>query len=84
MNIQDALKKYPKENLTTKPTPLQYLQHLSNKIGVNVYIKRDDLTDLALGGDKPRKMEYEIETAELRTCFPSSTFKKLKVHPHIQ
>jgi L-cysteate sulfo-lyase len=63
MDIQAALEKYPKENLTTTPTPLQYLPHLSEKLEVNIYIKRDDLTDLALGGDKPRKMEYEIAQA---------------------
>ncbi len=66
MNIRQALSEYPKENLTSKPTPLQFLPHLSEKLQVNVYLKRDDLTDLALGGDKPRKLEYEIAQARAK------------------
>jgi 1-aminocyclopropane-1-carboxylate deaminase/D-cysteine desulfhydrase-like pyridoxal-dependent ACC family enzyme len=31
-----------------------------------VLIKRDDLTDLTLGGDKPRKLEYEVARAQLQ------------------
>jgi 1-aminocyclopropane-1-carboxylate deaminase/D-cysteine desulfhydrase-like pyridoxal-dependent ACC family enzyme len=42
---------------------LQFLPHLSKRLAVQVYIKRDDLTDLALGGDKARKLEYEIAQA---------------------
>jgi D-cysteine desulfhydrase len=46
--------------LTRAPTPLQHLPSLSARLGVRVAMKRDDLTDLALGGDKPRKLEYEL------------------------
>ena len=63
MTIKDALSNYPKENLTRTPTPLQYLPKLSKELDVNIYIKRDDLTDLTLGGDKPRKLAYEIAQA---------------------
>ena len=66
MRIEDALQQYPKENLTRVPTPLQFLPHLSEDLGVNFYLKRDDLTDLALGGDKPRKLEYEIAQAKAK------------------
>ena len=31
---------------------------------MSVFIKRDDLTDLTLGGDKPRKLEYELAQAQ--------------------
>ena len=64
MNIETALQKYPKEKLMSGPTPLQFLPHLSMHLNVNVFIKRDDLTTLALGGDKPRKLEYEIAQAK--------------------
>ena len=63
MQLEDALRRYPKENLTRTPTPLQFLPHLSEQLRVRVYIKRDDLTDLAMGGDKARKLEYEIVQA---------------------
>ena len=66
MKIEEALKQYPKENLTRTPTPLQFLPHLSEDLGLNFYLKRDDLTDLALGGDKPRKLEYEIAQAKAK------------------
>ena len=55
MKIEEALAQYPKEDLTRTPTPLQFLPHLSKDLDLNFYLKRDDLTDLALGGDKPRK-----------------------------
>ena len=64
MNIASALDTYPKENLLDGPTPLQFLPHLSKKLDVNIYLKREDLTPLALGGDKPRKLEYEIAQAK--------------------
>lgn len=64
MKIEEALKKYPKERLVDRTTPLNFLPHLSKQLDVNIYMKRDDLTDLALGGDKPRKLEYEIAQAK--------------------
>lgn len=63
MVLEKALARYPRELLTRTPTPLDYLPHLSRELSVNLYIKRDDLTNLALGGDKPRKLEYELARA---------------------
>lgn len=60
MSIETSLKQYPREELTRTPTPLDFLPHLSEQLGIELYLKRDDLTDLTLGGDKPRKLEYEI------------------------
>ena len=40
------------------PTPIERLDNLSAKLGINLYIKRDDLTPLAAGGNKLRKLEY--------------------------
>lgn len=61
--IARALDAYPRVTLTRTPTPLDYLPHLSAQLGTELYLKRDDLTDLALGGDKPRKLEYELANA---------------------
>src|SRR5258708_846789 len=41
---------------------------LMKTLGPSVFIKRDDLTDLILGGDKPRKLEYEIAQAQARAA----------------
>ena len=43
------------------PTPLEYLKNVSEDLGVNVYCKRDDLTNLATGGNKLRKLEYFLK-----------------------
>ena len=64
--IEAALARYDKEILTLTPTPLQHLPYLSKQLDVQVYLKRDDLTDLTLGGDKPRKLEYEIARARVQ------------------
>lgn len=46
------------------PTPLEYLKNVSGDLGVNVYCKRDDLTNLATGGNKLRKLEYFLKDAQ--------------------
>ena len=61
--INRALARYPRETLTRTPTPLDRLPHAGARLGVDLYLKRDDLTDLGLGGDKPRKLEYEVAKA---------------------
>lgn len=61
--LRKALAAYPRESLTRTPTPLDHLTHISRILGTHCYLKRDDLTDLALGGDKPRKLEYELAKA---------------------
>ena len=38
------------------PTPLYKLENLSREIGKNIYIKRDDMTGVALDGNKVRKL----------------------------
>lgn len=45
------------------PTPLEYLKNISEDLGVDIYVKRDDLTNLATGGNKLRKLEYFLKDA---------------------
>ena len=40
------------------PTPLHRLDRLSEKLSADIWIKRDDLTGFALGGNKGRKLEH--------------------------
>lgn len=49
-----------KINLCTLPTPLQQTSNINNN---NLFIKRDDMTDLVLGGNKARKLEYFMQDA---------------------
>lgn len=51
------------------PTPLHELQHLSKKYeGYKLYIKRDDQSGLATGGNKTRKLEYLVQEALDQGC----------------
>ena len=47
-----------KENIGFLPTPIHKMKNLSKKYGYNLWVKRDDQTGLALGGNKTRKLEY--------------------------
>lgn len=47
-------------NLTKLPTPIDFYGEIMSN---NVYVKRDDLTDFALGGNKIRKLEYFLSEA---------------------
>jgi D-cysteine desulfhydrase len=58
MNI---LEKIPRISLATLPTPLDDARRLAAEIGLaKLFIKRDDLTGLAGGGSKARKLEYDF------------------------
>jgi D-cysteine desulfhydrase family pyridoxal phosphate-dependent enzyme len=51
----------PSIKLANIPTPLEKAQRLGDKIGLSkLFIKRDDLTGLAGGGNKARKLEYDF------------------------
>jgi D-cysteine desulfhydrase len=53
----------PQINLARLPTPMQPLRRLSEKFGVDLFIKRDDLTGAALSGNKIRKLEFVLADA---------------------
>jgi D-cysteine desulfhydrase family pyridoxal phosphate-dependent enzyme len=48
------------------PTPLQFLPRVSEDLGISLYIKRDDLTDPGMGGNKLRKLEYYLHDARAK------------------
>jgi len=68
MDLKEKIQKFPRFHLTRLPTPMDFLLNLSDRLGLEIYLKRDDLTDLALGGDKPRKLEFEIAKAIADDC----------------
>jgi len=54
----------PRLRLGEFPTPLQELKNLARELGgPRVFLKRDDLTGLGLGGNKLRKLEYALADA---------------------
>jgi len=60
-----ALSDLPRISLTELPTPVTPMKSLSDQLGgPDIYIKRDDLTGLGLGGNKTRKLEYLLGDAK--------------------
>jgi D-cysteine desulfhydrase len=54
----------PKCSLAHLPTPIEEMERLSKKlVGPRIFIKRDDQTGLALGGNKVRKLEFLLAEA---------------------
>ena len=58
------LQDFPRVALGLFPTPIQKLENVSRRFGANVYLKRDDLTGLGLGGNKVRKLEFLLADAK--------------------
>jgi len=55
--------------LAQLPTPLQPLDRLSAQLsGPRIWVKRDDLTDCALSGNKIRKLEFTLARALAEGC----------------
>ncbi|MGA8538950.1 MAG: pyridoxal-phosphate dependent enzyme, partial [Terriglobales bacterium] len=54
---------FPRCALCHLPTPLEKLPALSRELGINLFVKRDDQTGLAFGGNKSRKLEFVIGDA---------------------
>jgi len=62
------MKSFPKVALGVYPTPFYRLESVSAKYGRNIWIKRDDLCGIALGGNKVRKLAYLLADAQSRGC----------------
>jgi L-cysteate sulfo-lyase len=59
-----TLDDFPRVRLAHAPTPLEPLARLSAHLGgPKIYIKRDDQTGLATGGNKARKLEFLVGEA---------------------
>ena len=59
----------PRQRLGFFPTPLVELRRLSAMLGgPRIFMKRDDLTGLAFGGNKTRKLEFLVGEALAQGC----------------
>jgi L-cysteate sulfo-lyase len=58
-----ALASFPALTLSIKPSPLQRAPRLSERLGVDLWLKRDDLLGPAFGGNKVRKLELLLADA---------------------
>jgi len=48
----------------TYPTPLEAMPRLSEDLGVRLLVKREDMTGLAMGGNKTRTLDYLLVQAK--------------------
>ena len=59
-----TLESFPRLRLGIFPTPIHKLENISRLLGTEVYVKRDDLSGLGLGGNKVRKLEFLLADAQ--------------------
>lgn len=66
INIDDfnaRLETFPRHQILQGPTPLTRLDRLSDALGIDCWIKRDDLAGPSFGGNKSRQLEYYLGAA---------------------
>lgn len=65
--LETAIRRLPRIPLGVRPTPLEGMPGLSKALGgPPLYIKRDDLTGLAFGGNKTRMFEFSLADAKAK------------------
>jgi L-cysteate sulfo-lyase len=63
-NALARLHALPRLTLAHLPTPLEHMKRLGAALGVaSLWVKRDDCTGLGLGGNKVRKLEFDLAAA---------------------
>lgn len=59
--LQKHIDKLPRIRMAHLPTPLEEMPRLTERLGgPNIWIKREDMTGLAFGGNKARHYEFEM------------------------
>ncbi|NQW21471.1 MAG: pyridoxal-phosphate dependent enzyme [Chloroflexi bacterium] len=59
--LQTHIDKLPRMKMAHLPTPLEEMPRLTERLGgPNIWIKREDMTGLAYGGNKARHYEFEM------------------------
>lgn len=67
--LRELIARQPRVEFATWPTPLEPLPNLSKYLqGPRIYLKREDLTGLGLGGNKTRVLEFRMADALAQDC----------------
>ena len=69
--LRDAIGKLPRVHFAHLPTPLEEMPRLREELGPDtprLFVKRDDLTGLAFGGNKVRHMEFRLADVLAKGC----------------
>jgi D-cysteine desulfhydrase family pyridoxal phosphate-dependent enzyme len=67
-HLKKKIDNFPRIPISLIPTPCHRLNYISEKYGVDVFCKRDDLTGFGFGGNKSRKLEFLIAEALDHDC----------------
>ncbi|EHP5887219.1 hypothetical protein L1O59_005236 [Salmonella enterica] len=59
MSVKNYLHSLPRVSLVGDVTPVQHMKRLSEYLQRDIYIKRDDVSHLGMGGNKLRKLAYQ-------------------------
>lgn len=63
-DLSQSLSQFPRARLIQLPTPFEPMPRLEQVLGApHLFVKRDDCTGLALGGNKTRKLQYVVGAA---------------------
>ena len=62
--LSKTIEKFPRVRLGHAPTPLDAAPRLGASLGIKLWIKRDDCTGLAMGGNKVRQIEFPVGEAQ--------------------
>lgn len=77
--LRARLERHPREQLAHLPTPLQPMPRLTAALGgPPLWVKRDDCTGLATGGNKTRKLEFLMGAARAAGADAVITFGALQ------
>lgn len=64
--LREALAQFPRVEATHAPTPVEVLPRLGAACGLDLWVKRDDCTGIAFGGNKVRQLEFYIGAAQAK------------------
>lgn len=64
LDFDQCLNSFPRAKLLGAPTPVERLNRLSDHLGIDLWIKRDDLTGLSFAGNKARQLEFYLGEAQ--------------------
>ncbi len=65
-SLQDFVARVPRLRLGEFPTPLVPLAQVGSSLGIDLWMKRDECSGVALGGNKARKLEYILADVRKR------------------
>jgi len=69
-SVSSIVASFPRCRVSHLPTPFERMENLSRRLGgeVNLFVKRDDQTGLAFGGNKARKLDFIMADVLAQKC----------------